>query len=59
MGGGMDRPLRWIHRNRRGLLGAALGFAMIGLIAAPLAFGAGIIGFAAGHWLDRRADAEG
>jgi hypothetical protein len=55
----MDRPLRWIHRNRRGLLGAALGFAMIGLIAAPLAFGAGIIGFAAGHWLDRRADAEG
>jgi hypothetical protein len=53
----MDKPFRWIHKNRRGLLGAALGFAMIGLIAAPLALGAGIIGFAAGHWLDARTNA--
>ena len=53
----MGRAARWIHRNRYGVLGAVLGCAMIGLIGAPLAFGGGVLGFAAGHWLDSHAHA--
>jgi hypothetical protein len=54
----MSRAARWLHKNRYGLLGAVLGCAMIGLIGPALALGGGVIGFAAGHWLDGRADAD-
>ena len=51
----MNRAVRWLRRNRYGLLGALLGGAVIGLIGAPLALGGGVIGFAAGHYVDGRA----
>ena len=53
----MFKAARWLHKNRYGVLGAVLGCAMIGLIGAPLALGGGVIGFAAGHYLDGRAEA--
>jgi hypothetical protein len=53
----MGKVTRWFQRNRYGLLGAVLGGAIIGLIGPALAFGGGVIGFAAGHFLDGRADA--
>jgi hypothetical protein len=52
----MIRAAQWLYRNRYGLLGALLGGAIVGLIGAPLAFGGGVIGFAAGHYVDGRAD---
>jgi hypothetical protein len=48
----MGKTARWLHKNRYGLLGAVIGF-----IGPALAFGGGVIGFAAGHYLDGRADA--
>ena len=53
----MGKAVRWLHKNRYGLLGLVLGCAMIGLIGPPLAIGGGVIGFAAGHWLDVHVDA--
>jgi len=50
----MGRAARWLHKNRYGLVGAVLGCALIGLIGPALAFGGGVIGFAAGHYLDGR-----
>ena len=51
----MNRAVLWLRQNRYSLLGALLGGAIVGLIGAPLAFGGGVIGFAAGHYADRRA----
>jgi hypothetical protein len=53
----MGKAVGWLHKNRYGLLGFVLGGAMIGLIGPILALGGGVIGFAAGHWLDAHADA--
>lgn len=54
----MIRAVRWLRQNRYGVLGALLGGGIVGLIGAPLAFGGGVIGFAAGHYVDGRADAQ-
>jgi len=50
----MAKGARWLGRNRFGLLGALLGATLIGLLGAPLTLGGGVIGFAAGHFLDGR-----
>jgi hypothetical protein len=44
----MSTAVGWLRQNRFAVVGALLGGALIGLIAAPLAFGGGVIGFATG-----------
>jgi hypothetical protein len=54
----MNTVVGWLRQNRFAVVGALLGGALIGLIAAPLAFGGGVIGYATGHFLDGRIDPD-